>query len=486
MTLTHFLAILRARAGLALLLFVVTVACAAAVGWLMPAKYTASASLLIDPARADPLAGAAGWSGPRPGYLSTQIDILKSDRVALDVVGRLKLAEQPATRAAWLRATQGQGSIEVWAAQTLQQMLDVKPARDSDIVTVGVVAGDPLLAAQVANAFARAYIDLGVQLRVDPAARASSFFEAQARESRTRLEQAQARLSSFQREKGVVVNDDRLDIESSRLTELSSQLTVMQALVTESGSRQAQAQGASADRLQEVLGNPALTSLRGDLTRAEARLQELNSRLGENHPQVQEAMAQISVLRARLEAETRRVTGSVGVANTINRQRESEIRGSLEAQRAKVMRLKSLRDEGQVLMREVENAQRSYEGVLGRLNQAGLESRATQSNTHLLAEATPPLQPSSPKRVLNLGLAVAVGALVALGAVVVLEALDPRLRLVAGDASIAGVPLFGVLPAPGESARFAARKMPLVRPARSLGSSWSLRRLAGPAKSGGA
>jgi electron transfer flavoprotein alpha/beta subunit len=53
----------------------------------------------------------------------------------------------------------------------------------------------------------------------------------------------------------------------------------------------------------------------------------------------------------------------VSVSNTINRQREGEIRASLEAQRAKVMKMKATRDEGVILQREVENAQRAYDAI---------------------------------------------------------------------------------------------------------------------------
>jgi uncharacterized protein involved in exopolysaccharide biosynthesis len=72
-----------------------------------------------------------------------------------------------------------------------------------------------------------------------------------------------------------------------------------------------------------------------DLSRAEARLQEINSRFGDNHPQVIERKASIAEIRSRIETETRRITGGVSVTADINRQRESELKGSLEAQRAR-------------------------------------------------------------------------------------------------------------------------------------------------------
>lgn len=462
MNLRQFLAILRARGLLAMAVFLVTVACAAGVGLLLPKKYTATTTLIVDQSRPDPVAAATYWSAASTSYLSTQMDVMRSERVALMVVDNLPAAQKEALRLQWQAATQGRDDMRTWMAQSLQGMLDVALARDSDVVAIRVVASDPAVAASLANAFAKAYLDVSVQLRVDPARQYSSFFEARAKSARTDLEAAQARLAAFQREKGIVVSDDRLDLESSRLNELSSQLTVMQALVAESGSRQAQAQGAGANRLPEVMANPAVANISSELLRAESRLQELNARLGDAHPQVQEARSHISLLRQRLDTETRRVAGGMSVINTINVQREAELRGSMEAQRAKVLRLKSVRDEGLVLLRDTENAQRAYEGVLTKLNQASLESHATQGQTRVLAQASAPLAPSSPRVLVSTALAGVLGMVLAVAAVIGLEMADPRLRTTQAAARTLGVQVLGVLPRPHAKGDFRVRRAPLV------------------------
>ena len=292
----------------------------------------------------------------------------------------------------------------------------------------------------------QAYLETTLELRVDPAKQYSSFFDTRAKEARETLEHAQSKLSAYQKEKGIIATDERLDVENSRLNELSSQLVALQAVASESGSRQVQAQGASADKLQEVLNNPLVAGLKADLSRAEARLQELESRLGDAHPQVQEAKANIAALRSKVEAETRRVTGGVGVTNTINRQRETEVRASLEAQRSKVLRLKAVRDEGAVLMRDVESAQRAYETVVARFNQSALESQNTQSNANVLTPASPPLEPSSPKVLLNIALSIFVGTLLAVGTALLRELMDRRVRSPQDVADAMGIAVIGVLP----------------------------------------
>jgi polysaccharide biosynthesis transport protein len=207
-----------------------------------------------------------------------------------------------------------------------------------------------------------------------------------------------------------------------------------------------------------VLNNPLVAGLKSDISRGDARLQELSTRLGDAHPQVQEAKANLNELRARLDAETRKVTGSVGMNNTINRQRESEIRRSLEAQRAKVLKLKAVRDEGLVIIRDVENAQRAYDAIQARFTQTNLEGQATQSNVNVLTLASPPLEHSTPKVGLNTILAFFVGSLLAIGTALALELRDRRVRSAEDLVNALKLPVIGLMPKPGMRMPLGARK----------------------------
>lgn len=440
-------AILRARWLVVLGVIVVVVGAAAAVSLSLPKQYRATASVVVD-AKPDPVTAMMYGGVGNPALMATQVDIIRSERVAQKVVRSLKLAENEAVRAQWQQSTGGQGSPEVWLAGNLQRNLDVQPSRESSVITVTYQAPDPRFAAALANAFVRAAVETSLELRVDPARQYSSFFEQRSKEAREALEAAQARLSRFQKEQGILATDERLDIENTRLNELSSQLVALQAIAGESSTRERQAQAGSGERMQEVLANPLISGLKGDLSRAEARLKELNQRLGDNHPQVIEARASIAELDKRIAEETRRVTGGVGVTGTINRQREAQLRADLESQRAKLLRMRAVRDEGAVLVRDVENAQRSYDAVLARLTQTSLESQTTQSNVNLLSAATVPIGHASPRVALNVLVALFLGTLLAVGAAVLLEVLDRRVRSPEDLAAALALPVIGVLPQP--------------------------------------
>lgn len=199
--------------------------------------------------------------------------------------------------------------------------------------------------------------------------------------------------------------------------------------------------------MQEVLTNPLIAGLKADQARLEAKLQELTAKLGDKNPQVIEIRANLSELKTRIDGETVKVTSSLGIANNINQQRAGEIKAQLEAQRAKVLKMKALRDQGAVLARDIESAQRAYDTVLSRLTQSSLESQTTQSYVSTLTQATPPLKPSSPRVVLNALLSVFVGALLALATVFSLEFLDRRVRTLDDIEGSLGLPVIGTMPA---------------------------------------
>ncbi len=458
MTFGQFFSILRARWWVALLVLLITAGTTLAVSLMLPKQYSATATVLVD-FKPDPISSVVYGGLMTPALMATQVDIIKSDRVANRVVANLKLSDNPQLRQQWLDATKGEGSFENWLADTFQKQMDVVPSRESSVISVSYRAQDPRFAAALANAFVQAYIDTALQLRVDPARQYSSFFEVRSKEAREALERAQSKVSAFQKENGIIANDERLDVENARLNELSSQFTALQAVSAESSSRQAEALGSQADRLQEVMNNGIVSQLKADINRSEARMQELSTRLGDAHPQVQELRASLADMRTRLDAETRKVTGGVSLSNTINLRRVGEIRASLEAQRLKVLRMKSVRDEGAVLQRDVENAQRAYDAVLQRFTQTNLEGQTTQSNINMLAQAVAPSQPSSPKIALNFWLSAFLGSLLGIATALLLELRDRRVRSIDDVVAALELPVLGIMPKPGSRAVLGTKRL---------------------------
>jgi uncharacterized protein involved in exopolysaccharide biosynthesis len=72
--------------------------------------------------------------------MATQVDIINSDRVAQAVVKNLRMESSPAIQAQWQEATQGQGQLRDWLATLLQKNLDVKPSRESNVISINYIS----------------------------------------------------------------------------------------------------------------------------------------------------------------------------------------------------------------------------------------------------------------------------------------------------------------------------------------------------------
>jgi succinoglycan biosynthesis transport protein ExoP len=428
MSLQQLLRILLARKWMMLMTVVVTVVVAIIATLLTPPKYTATASIVVDFKTPEPVQGNVFPVALASSYLATQLDILSSHNVALKAVDKLKLADTPEARESFLRATQGEGSIRDWLADFLQDKLKVEPSRQGSMVNVSFRSGDPQFAAAAVNAIVQAYVDTNLEQKVGPAKQTSAFFNEQLQVLKTNLESAQKKLSAAQREKGITATDERFDIENAKLTELSSQVNNAQAQRIDSQSRrnevnQAIAKGVSPDTLADVLNNPVVQSLKGQLIAAEGRLNAVAGRAGPGHPQYQTALTEVEDLRKKLNDEMRIVARSVNTTSDVASQREGALRGALAAQKARVLEIKKQRDETGILIREVENAQRAYDTANTRQVQTSLESQINQTNIYLLNPATVPVKPSFPIMLLSIALAIIVGGTLAVGLSLIAELL---------------------------------------------------------------
>lgn len=133
----------------------------------MPRTYKATAGVLISYEAMDPMTGRPVASFLAPSYLATQLDLLRSRQLLLDVVDRLGWANDP-ERTQDLADAPGQGDPRELLAQQLEQRLDIESHADSRLVTVTYADADPRVAADVANRVARTYIERhGHYSRVD-------------------------------------------------------------------------------------------------------------------------------------------------------------------------------------------------------------------------------------------------------------------------------------------------------------------------------
>ncbi|MBX9961689.1 MAG: chain length determinant protein EpsF [Burkholderiales bacterium] len=450
MTFGQFLGILRARWWIAVGTLFLTVGATIAVSLVLPKQYTATTTLVVDYKGTDPILGVMLPAQMMPGYMATQVDIIQSTKVATEVVKALGFAQSPVVRQQWMDDTEGKGTIEDYFATILLKKLDVKPSRESSVIEISFSGSDPRFAAAVANSFAEQYRKTNLELRVEPARQNALWFDERLQQLRKGLEEAQARLAEYQRDKGFTAADERLDLENARLSELNGQYTSTQGQAADAQSRLRQlnefvARGASPETLPDVLANPLIQNLKALLNQTEGRLEQTASQLGANHPEVKRLQADIESQKTKLKSEINSAASSIRNAANIAQRREADLRDQLAAQKAKLLRANQGRDQFMVLLKEVDNAQKAFDIASQRFQATSLESQASQTNISVLTSATPPIEPSSPKLILNTILSVFLGGALGVGFALLVELLNRRVRSAREFAEALNAPVLGLM-----------------------------------------
>ena len=285
MNLRQYFFMFRVRWRLALGIMLATVAIAVPVILMLPKQYTASTSLGVDIKSPDAITTLL-----MPTNLASQEEIIRSARVVRAGDRDARLGRRPASaRRAGRRAAAAGATRTGWRRGCCGACTVIPSRRGDNIITIQYRSFSPAEAAAVANAFAKHYAEAAIAMKVEPGRQYARWFGEQDKKLRAELEAAQARLSAFQRDKGIGVKDENLHAETERLASLAAQLTAVQSAGVDANSKLR----TGGDALPEVMQNPVIQGLRGDILRLEAKLRDAGANLGAKHPQYRAMQAEL-------------------------------------------------------------------------------------------------------------------------------------------------------------------------------------------------
>jgi succinoglycan biosynthesis transport protein ExoP len=452
MSLSQFFSILRARRGLAAFILLATLVLA--LGWVLlrPATYRAIAPVLVDvrtdPTNATPLQGMVA-----PTFMSTQIDIIKSDRVAQRVAQILPPDQAPLK--GLREAAQGQSKPDRYIADQLERGLEVKPARETNIINITWVGRTPAEAARVANAFAQAYLETNLDIKTEPAKKYTVWFDQQVGDARNRLDQAQQKLAAYEEKAGIVTADEKSDFETTRLNELLQQLSV------------AQTRGIGGSSAGASDASPLVNNLRQDVARMEAKIAQASATMGSRHPEMLRMQSELAAMKARLNEESHRVGVSAVQSAEARAERVRALQAAINEQKQKVLSLNRQRAEVNILKSDVDSAQKAFDTVTASAAQARLQSMSTQTNVMKLAPAVEPMEATGPTTVQAMLIGLVVGIVLAIAGALMAELSNRRVRTAADLSMVTHLPILATVP-PANSARYQPMRLAAPSSGRHL------------------
>ena len=410
-----------------------------------PPTYTAEATIVIDPRRVQLFPKATFSEGQidQPG-LESEIELVKSDPVALSAINALGLAKDPE----FLRSRGALGAVLGFASHLFSVRKPTKPLSESEAtkIALGVLSknlsvkrvglsynlsiqyrsGNPDRAAQVANAIAEAYIAEQLEGKYDSTRRATRWLQGRIEELNQKQALAERAVVDFKKQNNMVMADGRL-VNEQQIAELNSQLIVAHRQTSEAKARLDRIDAVIRDdsfdtktgpTVTDALNNQIITQLRTKYLDVVNREANYSRKYGANHLAVVNLRDQIRDLRWSILEELKRLRESYLSSYEIAKQDEQE----LEKRLAEAVSRSQPINEAQVPLRELESSAQNYRIMYDNFRQRYAESLQQQSfpisDARILTSASPPSSKSSPKTALVLVLAAAGGLVfgVAVGA----------------------------------------------------------------------
>lgn len=420
-------------------------------------------------------ANAISFDSYDPTEMETEVKILQSDLLALQVIKELNLDQQPGFG--------GKNPALPSSLDLAPDPLTADPSRTSSLLSsfkgnlrvslspnsrimeVHFRSADPQTAQNVVNTLLHTYQENNFKARFESTMQASDWLSKQLVDLQMKVETSQEKLVRYQKEHEILGIDEKQNITTAKLDELNKELTVAESermdkeafyRLIESGDADAIASSAGALE-NEAPGAQTASALLETLRakQAELRIQvaDLNTQFGPAYPKLAQLNNQLREIDTQLQAEMKKIASRVRGQYTTALHRESMLRDALEKQKQQANKLNESAIEYSLLKRDLETNRQLYEGLLEKLKEAGISAGLKSNNFQIVNSARAPTYPVEPNVPRNLGFAFVLGLTSGVGLAFLLEGLDNTVRTTEQAQAISGLPPLGMIPLGSKTAR---------------------------------
>lgn len=382
-------------------------------------------------------------------YIETQSKILQSETLALQTIKALDLGRYPEFGGTSNSLTWSHGGVAARRPAILGAFLGrllVKRVPNSRLIEVQFEAEDPGLAAQVVNTHLQSYIEQNFRSKYDATTQASNWLSAELEELRIKVEKSEDARIAYERQNQIWQIDEKQDITTQKLADLSKAVTEAQTLMAEKEALYRMAASGNVDALPATRDSLVIQDLLKKKTDLDENYSDAIVQYGPNFPKVQRLAAQKKELQEDLENARKTVVESVQLAFATARQRVSLLQEALDKQKAEANDLAEKLVQYHILQHDAESNKTLYDGLLQKLKEAGITAGLRSSNIRVVDPALAPSGPSRPQKARNIFLAILVGLVGGVGLALFREYLDNTVKSPDDIEALTGLPSLAVVP----------------------------------------
>jgi len=396
--------------------------------------------------------------------LDTEVRILQSDLMALQVIRQLNLDKRPEFGG---HSDQKQANLVADLLQTdsnrasallamFHGRLRVTLLNNTRIMEIHFASADPQLAAAAVNALAATYVEQNFKTKFESTMQASDWLSKQLVDLQMKVETSQEKLVHYQKEHEILGTDEKQNITTEKLDELAKEMTASEfdRMQKEAVYRQTQSNdpdAIAAAIIADGAGGANATSglldkLREQQVSLRIQVAELSTQFGPAYPKVTQLNSQLKEIDRQLQSETNKAVDHLKGQYMAALQRETMLRAAFERQKQEANKLNESAIEYSILKRDLDSNRTLYEGLLEKLKEAGVTAGLRSNNFRIIDAARVPTVPSEPNIPRNLSFALVLGVISGVGLAFLLENMDNTVRTPEQAQVISGLPSLGMIP----------------------------------------
>ena len=376
---------------------------------IVPPRWKAESHVYLNLLKPDPVTGEVLGVAAR-SYVATQIKLISDYGVAGPAVDKLGWLSDPDLIQQYQRRPQSDTrDFRRWLAQRIMDGTRSDLLDGSNILDITYTGQSAEGAKAIVSAVTQAYLDTTLSFRRSEANKNADWFGLQSDKAKQSLLAAQAAVAAYERENGIVMRDDKTDIDSARFAALA-------------GQNDAAAFGGG------------ISGIDAQIADIDASIRQASETLGPNHPQLmalKEKRASLMALAA--QAGSSQAAGGAGMSARV-----AAAKAAVMNNRDKLARLT-------VLQSEVDIRKDQYDKTLAREADFRQQAGVVDPGVSALGAASVPDQPSFPNRPLIIGGSFSLGLVFGLLIGLLVELLDRKVRSPEDLTAALGLPVLAVL-----------------------------------------
>jgi polysaccharide biosynthesis transport protein len=372
-------------------------------------------------------------------YYQTQFWIIRSERLAQEVVDLLNLTEtDPVFRGSKNAATQ------------LSGMLQVQPLKNSQLVAVTMDHPDPEQAARICNMVAKEYQQQNVRYKLEASQDVLDWFDKRSPTDEVALKMAEQEMLDFMKANDIVSFEEKQNIVLQRLQDLSEALTQAQRkrIETQAGYQKAVSLQKSGNALQlpQATENELIQKLKEERILLEKQYEEWTETYLPISKKMVKMQKQIDLLNSKISEEMGNIVGSLKADYQIALSRETKLGEAVDEAKALAQDLNEKGIEYGVLRRKVESETDIVTELVRRAKETQVTKTLDSNNIMIRQNAEVPTGHIKPKRKMNVILGALLGLFGGIALAFLLDYLDNTIRTQEDLEKAASLPFLGIIP----------------------------------------